>query len=517
MKETENSLPDKPEAADATRNGLRNSAARIESLLSHVNGRVRDGRMLLHLALLSVILFVVPICFIDLCGGDETRVAGISAEMAVENDWLTPRLNGAPFLEYPPLFYAAAAASYRIFGITAFAAKLPTALAALAGVLMLYAMMRILRRSKCESFAGAFMLATGLHYLTNAFDCRVDTMLAAFCILIWTGFALMEFSSGGARRRAAGMMLLAAGIAGGVLTKNLTGLAITLPGLACTLVFWDLAKRRFSFAAYCRLAGAVLLGMLPYALYLWLLYKKNGIGAVETMFLYNNFGRFSGSVTDHSSPWWSYLVRIHEYFPPYLPLLIWGIVLQIREIRKHRSRYGIMLLTLLAIPFAVLSAASNKRQVYLLPLSAPAAMLAASTLPYIIHFCRKIFGWKGRLLLRRRGGLVIYAAAVLFAAITGAIIRNYSMRKSFAPPFAEAEARRREIPGGRLVLVRPAERHSGASFFYTRKVVPQLSSWDELQPNDVAVAPAAQLKPLPKEYSIRRFKGAKMVVVRREK
>ena len=517
MKETEKSQSGKPAAADATQNGHRNSPARIETLLDHVNGRVRDGRMLLHLALISVILFVVPICFLDLCGGDETRVAGIAAEMAIENDWLTPRLNGAPFLEYPPLFYAAAAASFRIFGITVFAAKLPTALSALAGVLLLYVMMRILRRSKCESFAGAFMLATGLHYLTNAFDCRVDTMLTTFCILIWTGFALMEFSSGGAARRAAGMMLVAAGIAGGVLTKNLTGLAITLPGIACTIFFCDLAERRFSFAAYCRLAGAVLLGMLPYALYLWLLYKKNGIGAVETVFWYNNFGRFSGDVTDHSAPWWGYLVRIHEYFPPYLPLLIWGIVLQIREIRKRRSRYGIMLLTVLVIPFVVLSAASNKRQVYLLPLSAPAAMLAASTLPRIICFCRKIFGRKGRLLLRRRAGLVIYAAAVLFAAITGAIIRNYSMRKSFAPVFAEAEARRREIPGGRLVLVRPAERHSGAAYYYTHAVVPHLHSWDELQPGDVAVVPAAQLKQLPKEYSTRRFKDAKLVVVRRGK
>ena len=101
-------------------------------MLYRMDGKISDKRNLLNLAVISAILFLVPIFFIDLCGSDEPRVAGIAAEMAIENDWLTPKLNGKPFLEYPPLFYAAAAADFRIFGLTPFAAKLPTAISAAA-------------------------------------------------------------------------------------------------------------------------------------------------------------------------------------------------------------------------------------------------------------------------------------------------------------------------------------------------------------------------------------------------
>ena len=325
---------------------------------------------------------------------------------------------------------------------------------------------------------------------------------------------MMEFSGEGVARRTAGMVMIAFGVAGGVLTKNLTALAITLPGIGCALLFRDLAKRRFSFAAYCRLAGAALLGMLPYALYLWLMYKKHGIEVVETIFLYNNFGRFSGSVADHNSPWWSYLVSFYEYFPPYMPLMLAGMFLQIRECWKKRSSYGILSLSLLVIPFIVLSAASNKRSVYLLPLAAPAAMLAASTLPHVIYWVRKLLGRSVTLLLRRRPTAFVYAVTLLFALIAGASLSHISKSESFAPVFAEAQ-RIRAAHGGRLVLMRPSERQRGAAFFYDRTVTPHIWEWDELKPGDIAVGGARMMVLLkfPERYSIRYFKDSKMVIV----
>ena len=494
----------------------RRPPAGVRDLLKKADSPFGDRHLLLGLALMSILLFLVPICFIDLQGGDETRVAGIAAEMALDGDLLMPKLNGAPFLEYPPLFYAAVAACYRLFGFTPFAAKLPAALSALAGVLLLYAAMRFLRRSKREAFAAAFMLATGAQYLTNSFDCRVDLMLTAFCTLAWAGFALMEFSGPGLARRSAGLLMLAAGIAGGVLTKNLPGLAIPLSGIGGALVFRDLAERRFSFAAYCRLAGAVLLGLLPYLFYLRLLYLENGMSAVETVFLVNNFGRFSGSQSDHSSPWWGYLVRLPELFPPYLPLLLGGLYLQYREFRRERSPQSILLPTLLLIPFLMLSAASGKRMVYLLPLAAPAAMLAATTLPHIVWFCRRRARRSTTAWIAGHLKYIIGLATVLISLIAGAAVGHISHRDSFAPAFAEAEARLRALPGSRLVLIRPSERLQGAAVFYHRAVTAELAGWEDLRPGDVALARLGKKEPLPKlpeGFAAQRFPRVKLVLV----
>ena len=66
----------------------------------------------------------------ELESGDETRVAGIAAEMFFEREFLLPRLNGTPFLEYPPGCYWIIAGAYLLLGISDFAAKLPSCLAA---------------------------------------------------------------------------------------------------------------------------------------------------------------------------------------------------------------------------------------------------------------------------------------------------------------------------------------------------------------------------------------------------
>ena len=472
----------------------------------------RDRKNFLRLILISAVLFIVPLFFIDLPGGDETRVAGIAAEMALDGDLLMPKLNGTPFLEYPPLCYAAMAACFRLFGFIPFAAKLPLALSALGGVLLLYAMIRILRRSRREAFAGAFMLATGAQYLGNASNCRVDMMLAFFCILSWTGFAVMEFSGTGFRRRVIGMVILAAGIAGGMLTKNLPGIAIPLSGIGCTLLFNDIAERRFSFSAYCRLAGAAALGAVPYALYLLFLYKSYGTDAVQTVFVYNNFGRFSGHHSDHSGPWWYYLRHLPELFQPYLLFLLGGIGLLAVNFRRNCSQ-SILMLSLLLVPFLMLSAASGKRVVYLLPLSAPAAMIAAH---FIIWLCLKLPHWNVMKKIRRNIGIIIGAGTVLTALIAG-IAGSYSSHKdSFAPAFAEAKKLCRAIPAGRLVLMRPSERLSGAAVFYTHAVTPQLREWDELKPGDVALmilSPKAPLPELPPGFAAKRFPKVKLILV----
>lgn len=66
---------------------------------------------------------------------DEGRHASIAREMLASGQWLTPTLNGQPYHDKPVLFYWLVALSLQVFGHEAWAARVPSALAATAGVL----------------------------------------------------------------------------------------------------------------------------------------------------------------------------------------------------------------------------------------------------------------------------------------------------------------------------------------------------------------------------------------------
>jgi 4-amino-4-deoxy-L-arabinose transferase-like glycosyltransferase len=96
----------------------------------------RIGWLVLILATLYVCYFS-HLGAIGFVGPDEPRYAWIARAMAETGDWITPRLYGKPWFEKPPLYYWGAAVSFKLFGESEAAARLPSALAALLGTLAL--------------------------------------------------------------------------------------------------------------------------------------------------------------------------------------------------------------------------------------------------------------------------------------------------------------------------------------------------------------------------------------------
>jgi 4-amino-4-deoxy-L-arabinose transferase-like glycosyltransferase len=72
---------------------------------------------------------------IGLVGPDEPRYAWIARAMAQSGDWVTPRLYGSPWFEKPVLYYWLAAVGFDLHLPAEWAARLPSALAALAAAL----------------------------------------------------------------------------------------------------------------------------------------------------------------------------------------------------------------------------------------------------------------------------------------------------------------------------------------------------------------------------------------------
>ena len=84
------------------------------------------------LAAAFTLLYLFGLGSAGFLGPDEPRYASIGREMARSGDWVTPRLNGSPWFEKPPLLYWMTAAANRLGLRDEWAARLPVALISLA-------------------------------------------------------------------------------------------------------------------------------------------------------------------------------------------------------------------------------------------------------------------------------------------------------------------------------------------------------------------------------------------------
>src|SRR5271166_3746596 len=97
----------------------------------------RSPRLLLPLALLLLVagaLFLTRLSC-PLLEPEETRYAEIPRQMLAEGRFVEPVWHGEPYYHKPPLLYWLVMASYRLFGVHDWAARLVPALAAVLTVL----------------------------------------------------------------------------------------------------------------------------------------------------------------------------------------------------------------------------------------------------------------------------------------------------------------------------------------------------------------------------------------------
>ncbi len=103
-------------------------------------------------------LFFFGLAYFGLIGADEPRYAQVAREMLARHDWITPTLGGKPWLEKPPLYYWQAMLAYSIFGVSDWAARLPSAVDA---TLMVFAVYLFLKRVRPGfQLDGALMTAS---------------------------------------------------------------------------------------------------------------------------------------------------------------------------------------------------------------------------------------------------------------------------------------------------------------------------------------------------------------------
>ena len=207
------------------------------------------------LALLVVIVVGVRLATLPaypLMDPTEARYAEIARKMLETGDWVMPQFDyGVPFWGKPPLSTWLSAAAMAAFGISEFAARLPSFLM-LIGCGVLVAWLAALRGGRDQAlWTLAPFAATALVFIA-AGAVMTDPALALGTTLSMAGFWVAVNGPAPARRAGAGMFFL--GLAIGLLAKGPVAAVLTFVPVGA----WTLWTRRWSavWRALPWLAGA---------------------------------------------------------------------------------------------------------------------------------------------------------------------------------------------------------------------------------------------------------------------
>jgi 4-amino-4-deoxy-L-arabinose transferase-like glycosyltransferase len=182
----------------------------------------------------------------QLQGSTEARVAGIAMEMHLDDDWVTPRLFGEPFLEKPPL------SLWLDAGAIARSAFRRGRCGWLGGgrVVQRDAVVRMLRRfgrPTTLAWTAALLLATMASYWSNVRGVGEDALLALGVTL-----TLLAFFQGHRQSSLSNALLFALGIAIATLSKGILGLAMPGVVIFAFLLAESLMDKRLHLAHWLR-------------------------------------------------------------------------------------------------------------------------------------------------------------------------------------------------------------------------------------------------------------------------
>ncbi len=363
---------------------------------------------------------------LPLANPDEGRYAQIPREMLAAGDWVTPRLNGIPYFEKPPLVYWAVGAAISVFGPGEFAVRLVPALFGLAGVLLTYAAARRLY-GRGPGMIAALVLATTLLYFGLSrillLDMAVSVLMAAalFCFLLG-----VREPPGARRRWLFYGLYTAAALA--TLTKGLIGFLI--PG--AVMFFWLLIFNQWHRLRPFYLPSGVLL-FLAIAAPWHLLAAQRNPGWAEFYFVREHWDRFTKPGHGRFEPWYYFLIWFPALFFP------WTIFVgqAVREAvaggwaRRKANADAWFLITWAGFVFLFFSNSQSKLLPYILPMFPPLAVLIGSWL------ARR---WGERNPPGARGGFRAFAflcgllgVAILVAVFRPGVIRDPEQALALRP------------------------------------------------------------------------------------
>jgi 4-amino-4-deoxy-L-arabinose transferase-like glycosyltransferase len=331
---------------------------------------------------------------VGLLGPDEPRYAWIARAMAETGDWITPRLYGQPWFEKPALYYWAAGLGFRLNLPAEWAARLPSAIAALAAALTIgwlgwkhYGVEESFRKS--PAFLAPLIFSTSVAAIGFSRAATPDMLFSAFIGLAMASAAIVFWGRGALRATAdavqtsrrheklalasfgvlLGLAVLAKGPAALILAGGAIGVwaAATIQWRPALLLFHPIA-----IASFCLVA-------LPW----YVLCAVRNPDFVHVFIFQHNFERYLTPVFQHRQPFWFFVWITLLAMLPWTVLLISAGQegLRIWRERSWAHSPGFFYACCAIFPIIFFSLSQSKLPGYILPAIAPLALLCGISVP----------------------------------------------------------------------------------------------------------------------------------------
>ena len=348
--------------------------------------------MLLLVLACGIALFIWRLGSTGLVDETPPLFAASARAMAETGDWLTPRVNGLPRYDKPPLVYWLMGLGYLLPGqslwnpLGSWAASLPSALSSV--VVMLALAATLLRwpqpspagaqgdlggatRSALTAFSAALAFALSPLVLiwsrVAVSDSLFTATLALSLLLFWRGYADPECQGWWPA-----WLLL--GLA--VLTKG--PVALVLVGLTLALFAWWQGEPKLLMRLWRPLPGLVITAAVALPWYGAELLVE-GEPFWQSFFGYHNLQRFTSVVNHHLQPWWFFGPMLVVASLPFTPLLLLGLAQALARGRRQpaRASLGPFAACWLLVVFGFFTLAATKLPSYWLPATPAAGVLIA--------------------------------------------------------------------------------------------------------------------------------------------
>jgi 4-amino-4-deoxy-L-arabinose transferase-like glycosyltransferase len=352
-------------------------------------------------------LFFYGLGSFGLVGADEPRYAQVAREMLARHDWVTPVLYGQPWLEKPILYYWRAMFAFSVFGVSDFAARLPSA--TLAAFMALFTYFWAWRFRPNARLDAALMMVSSALVIGFARAASTDMSLAApFTIgmLGWFGWYKT--------RHRAWLAVFYVFVALGMLAKGPVA-----PFLAAVIIvaFAFVVRDRMLILRTLWIPGVLL--FLVVSLPWYVAVQLRNPEFLKVFIFEHNLARFGTNMFRHKQPFWYYIPVLLLGVAPWTVFVVTAIVDaskrlgdRIRTTVSEDDGLAIFLLLWTVLPILFFSISQSKLPGYILPSIPPALVLAADYLSRRSECGERVAFW----MVALHAALVSVILAILFIA-----------------------------------------------------------------------------------------------------